>query len=258
MKSSQKERITKLCENLGHLSNSQLDWIEIVVSQFQQSADFWRDNSSDLINECVLKDFGDALRIHHCFSRESFTKDKFEYTLERVLNLCGINAELAPRGNPGHDINIKGQRVSLKTQADKSIREDYLHISKFMELGKGQWGDDVSDLVGLRDQFFSHMDNYDRIFSLRGLKAIGPNAWYYELVEIPKSLLLQAKDGRLEMAVKSKQSPKPGYCHVENKASELLFQLYFDGGTERKLQIKRLSKENCIVHAKWKFETESS
>ncbi len=32
------------------------------------------------------------------------------------------------------------------------------------------------------------------------------------------------------------------------------FQLYFDGGTERKLQIKHLLKSLCVVHAEWKFD----
>jgi hypothetical protein len=52
--------------------------------------------------------------------------------------------------------------------------------------------------------------------------------------------------------VESKQSPKPGYCDVTEKGV-LLFQLYFDAGGERKLQIKNLGKSNCIIHAYWKF-----
>jgi hypothetical protein len=80
-----------------------------------------------------------------------------------------------------------------------------------------------------------------------------PADWEYELVEIPKKLLELAKDGRLEMMRGSTQMPKPGYCHVLNAAGELLFQLYFDGGGERKLQIKHISISNCIVHAQWKF-----
>jgi hypothetical protein len=41
--------------------------------------------------------------------------------------------------------------------------------------------------------------------------------------------------------------------HVE-KAGELLFSLYFDGGGERKLQIKSLKKGLCKVHATWQFD----
>ena len=79
-----------------------------------------------------------------------------------------------------------------------------------------------------------------------------PN-WHYELVEIPKSLLARSKDGELEMKTDSKQNPKPGYCHVLDDDGRPLFQLYFDGGTERKLQIKSLQKSACLLHAEWKF-----
>lgn len=55
------------------------------------------------------------------------------------------------------------------------------------------------------------------------------------------------------MMHESKQRPKPGYCTVVDKEGVVLFRLYFDGGTERKLQIKDLRKDRCIVHATWKF-----
>jgi hypothetical protein len=150
------------------------------VDQFHKPANFQRSPDSDLINECVLQDFGDALRIHHCFSREAFTKDKFEYALERVLNLCGTPATLASRGNPGHDITISGVRFSLKTQANKGISSHYLHVSKFMELGRGTWTDKEEDFIGLREQFFRHMNSYDRILSLRRLRGTRAYSWYYE------------------------------------------------------------------------------
>jgi len=190
------------------------------------------------------------MRVHHSFSAEPFSKDKFEYVLVTVLKLSGIRAELAPKGNPGHDATLNGVKVSLKTQANKGIAKNKLWISKFMELGKGDWNDVPADLIGLRDQFFRHMEGYDRILSLRAL-AKSPN-WHYELVEIPKSLLAKARTGALEMKLDSKQRPKPGYCSVENKEGKL-FDLYFDGGTERKLQIKGLRKDACVIHASWKF-----
>ena len=35
----------------------------------------------------------------------------------------------------------------------------------------------------------------------------------------------------------------------------LKFALYFDGGTERKLQIKAIRKDLCTVHATWRFDS---
>ncbi|MEM7348728.1 MAG: restriction endonuclease [Chloroflexota bacterium] len=248
------ERIARLHAVLPGLTDGQLDWLERVAIQFGKPYKFERLDDSDLVTPDVLQDFGDALRIHHCFSSEAFSKDKFEYALARVAKLSGIEAELAPKGNPGHDITINGQAVSLKTEAAKAIKADKIHISKFMELGKGDWSDRDDDLVGLRQRFFDHMQAYERIFTLRRLLARSGN-WCYELVEIPKALLLEAESGRLEMRHSSTQMPKPGYCYVTDENGEDKFQLYFDGGTERKLQIKQLQKHLCIVHATWRFET---
>lgn len=246
------EQVRRVASLLSGLNQSQLDWIEEIVKQFNRPHDFNSNPDSDIISECMMQEIGDALRLHHCFSKESFSKDKFEYLMERAAKICDIDAELARKGNPGHDITITGTRFSLKTQADKSIRRQTVHISKFMELGRGAWSDDDDDLIGLRDQFFAHMRSYERILVLRTLSK-APADWEYELREIPKRLLELARNGRLEMRHGSRQMPKPGYCHVLDEEGKLLFQLYFDGGGERKLQIKHIEISSCIVHASWTF-----
>jgi type II restriction enzyme len=198
----------------------------------------------------VLDLLGDALRIHHAFSRQPLSKDRFEFALERSLNRAGIEAELVgSRTNRGHDITIRGIPVSLKTQADKSIRLKSLHISKFMELGKGLW-----ELPLLRDMFLAHLQGYDRIFQFRCLLP-GPTVHMYELVEIPKALLQEAADAELVTQERSRQTPKPGYGNVYDAEGKLKFALYFDAGTERKLQIKKIRKDLCVVHANWRFES---
>jgi restriction endonuclease SmaI-like protein len=243
------KRIRALAESLASLSESQLQWTEGVIQQFQQKPTLWRNPASNLVTECVLEMFGDALQIHHCLSTEALSKDRFEYAFDRVLNRCGIPSVLADKCNPGHDITINRVPFSLKTQADANIRRDVLHISKFMELGKGKW-EVEGDLIGLRDRFFAHMKAYQRILQLRRL-VNREELQEYELVEIPKSLLLQAKDGSIKMMDGSMQKPKPGTCTVHDRSGGVLFELYFDGGTERKLQIRRLLKTACTVHATW-------
>jgi hypothetical protein len=239
----------ELAEALSKLSESQLAWTEGVLHQFQQKPELWANPDSDLIKPCVLEQFGDALQIHHCFSTEALSKDRFEYAFDRVLNRCGIKSVLASKGNPGHDITIKGVPFSLKTQADKGIDPNFLHISKFMELGKGQWVVEA-DLAGLRDRFFTHMNAYQRILQLRRLTD-RETLQTYELVEIPKDLLLTAANGTLAMMAASRQTPKPGTCTVKDGDGRKLFELYFDGGTERKLQIRHLDKRRCKVHGTW-------
>ena len=244
------QRIDRLTGVLRALRPSQLQRVEKIAQALIASADFAL-HRQDLLDETSVLDFGDVLRIHHVFSAEPFTKDKFEYALVQVLNRSGVEASLAPKDNPGHDATIAGTRVSLKTQADKNIKQDEVWISKFMELGKGTWGDDPAHLKPLRATFLEHLKRYDRIFSLR---AIGkaPN-WHYELIEIPKTVFERARTGRLEMMMESRQSPKPGYCHVAAEDGSELYQLYFDAGSERKLQIKALRKSACVLHAEWKF-----
>ena len=242
--------IAAITERLPALGAEQLAFIDTIVGTLLKPATFERNEKSDIVNAGVLRDFGDILRIHHVFSDEPFTKDRFEYALEKACNASGVTAKRAPRGNPGHDLTIGETPCSLKTEASRNIRTAYIHISKFMELGKGDWSDKPADLVGLRDRFFNHMKSYRRIFTLRRLPEVGMQS--YELVEIPKTLLEQAANGKLDMRMDSRQMPKPGYCTVSDK-SGTAFQLYFDGGTERKLQIKDLRKNLCVVHATWKF-----
>lgn len=249
---SRNERIQRLLAAIPGLSDYRLELVDRVVSVFSQSWDVQRGEDSDIISDGCLVDLGDVLRLHHSFSREPFSKDKFEFALETVLKTSGCAAQMAPRGTRGFDLSIAGQKFSLKTEAAKGIRLNKLHISKFMELGGGQWGDNPDDLIGLRQQFLDNLAGINRILVLRALRKGTPD-YLYELVEIPKSLLEMAKVGRFEMRMESRQYPKPGYCIVEENGTAL-FSLYFDGGGERKLQIKGLMKELCIVHATWRFE----
>jgi hypothetical protein len=245
----EERHLRELVQKIPSLTEGQRYWLRRVIQIFESPHDFQAVKSA-LFDDKTVQNFGDALRIHHSFSGEPFSKDKFEYVLEKVLNMSGHLAVLAPRGNRGYDIMIDGTKTSLKTQADSGIRPDRIWISKFMELGKGQWGDSPKDLIRLRDMFLQHLQNYDRIFTLRALRR-APD-WMYELVEIPKILLLTSKKGELTMQMNSRQFPKPGYCTVKARGREV-YQLYFDGGTERKLQVKNLAKSHCIVHATWSF-----
>ena len=250
-------RVDRLAVALRELTEQQLDLMDAVVTQFRRPF-LWIERlpESDIVDDRLLHDFGDVLRIHHCFSRESLSKYRFEYALEKTLLLCGKQAELATsRTNRGHDITIEGVPCSLKTQGDRNIKESKLHVSKFMELGKGRWPKTASGLGVLRDMFLEHMRGYERIFTLRCLSK-NPERWRYELVEIPKALLEEATQGKLEIQRKTRQATRPGYCRVKDRDGTLKFELYFDAGSERKLQVRHLRKDLCIVHAQWEFATE--
>ena len=127
-----------------------------------------------------------------------------------------------------------------------------------MELGSGDW-----ELEALRAKFLEHLKCYERVFTLRSLQ---PKSLVkkYELVEIPMSLLEEARTGDLVWSEKSKAIDKPGFCYVPHAVTRkkadrlnLKFQLYFDGAGEKKLQIQQIRKDLCVVHATWGFEVQS-
>ena len=256
-KITKEERILRIGTYLPNLTEGQLIWIERIAYQFTRNKTFTRLNNSNIIsNEFILDDFGDSLRIHHCFTDEPFTKDKFEYVLVNISNYYGVQAEKSSYNTPGADITINGERFSLKTQADRNLRVNLVNIHKYMELGKGDWTDQETQLQGLTNQFLQHLNNYDRILILRNIGKPTPANphWKYELVEIPRELLLEVESGVYEMMIDSIQTPKPGYCRVyDSQTHSLKYELYFDGGTERKLKINKIDKSLCIVHATWEF-----
>jgi hypothetical protein len=92
------EQIEKIVDSIPTLTDGQLYWLEKVVSVFEMPYTF-EVFHSDFIDQRALENFGDALRIHHSFSSEPFSKDKFEFVLEKVLLLSGYAAKLAPKGN---------------------------------------------------------------------------------------------------------------------------------------------------------------
>jgi len=242
-----------LLDALEGLRPAQLQWVKGAILAFRVPHQFLRALDSDIVTQAVLENLGDRLLSHHAGSRQALSKDRFEFTFEAALNDSGIPSQLVKsRTNRGHDITIAGVPVGLKTEAAANIREETIHVSKWMELGKGAW-----ELPLLRDAFLEHMGSYDRIFTLRCL-SIDPAMVRYELVEIPKALLMEAAYCELEVREGSRQNPKPGYGYVRDATGLQKFALYFDGGTERKLQIKGLRKDLCKVHATWTFGSAAS
>lgn len=96
MPEDKRARIKRVASLLPGLTESQLGWIEEIAKQFNRPHDYKFNPDSDIISDCMAQEIGDALRLHHCFSKESLTKDKFEYLMERAATMCGIKAELAP------------------------------------------------------------------------------------------------------------------------------------------------------------------
>lgn len=236
------EELLKLWETLNQ---TQKDHFLKLMRAYDLEKSYILYNNS-FFNERFCNALGDKIIIHHSNSNRPLTKTLFEHAFNDALIESGSESILAEsRTNPGHDITINGIRASLKTEAAKNIKDKFIHVSKWMELGKGEW-----ILQDLLDRFISHLKNYEKIFTLRFISITG-NKFKYQLVEIPKALLLESTFAKLEIMENSKQTPKPGYGYVTDSNGIEKFSLYFDGGTERKLQIKHLRIELCVIHAEW-------
>lgn len=236
-----------LLTELRQLSPPQLDLIKDILAQLRVPMTAWRNPQSQLMSPALLDELGDALRVHHALSDQVLTKHAFEHAFKRALNRAGRHAELSEVQNlRGCDLTIDAVRVSVKTEAARGIRATKIHISKWMELGRGHW-----ELPLLRDAFLEHLNLYDEIYILRCLHR---TPYHYELVEVPKALMLEAANAELVVQEASRQNPKPGYGYVRDpKTGTLLYALYFDAGSERKLQLKHLDVRLCVRHGVWQF-----
>jgi len=246
------EEIQSLVQGYAKLTPSQRRRVGFLITHFQKPKRYWRSTSSDLITSEVLDIFGDYLLMHNVNSSHPLDKAQFEYAFEMALKEAGLSVALAPsRTNPGYDIAIGGVRVSLKTEGSRDIKANEIHISKWMELGKGEWV-----LPELRDRFLDHLSQYDRVLVLRNV-AKTPVEMHHELVEIPVALMREAASCTFTSA-RSKQKPPPGRGAVTDTNGKTRFVLYFDGGSERKLQVQHIDKNLCILHATWEFISTAS
>jgi len=237
---------------LQGLSAHQADLLRAIAAGFQTEIHAQRDRASDLISEHALRTIADHLLLHRTIysDKNPIKGEAFEFLLTKAVSDPDHQIDYADsRTNPAWDLRLGDVRLSLKTEASKTIKDHIIHISKWMELGKGEW-----NLEDLLQQFITNINMCDRFLILRffGNKTNNPKS-KYELVEIPKEVLLGAQKCKPETIESSNQTPKPGrgivYDHDGNEA----FHLYFDGGTERKLQLKNLRKDLCRIHAVWQI-----
>jgi hypothetical protein len=231
---------------LNALSPMQVARFETLLQAFTKPVNAKLLAPSPLVTQKVVDEMAVRLVAHHASTTQPMTKTIFEHALCDAMNAAGIKAALHKSGtNRGHDMTANEVAVSLKTEAATAIKPSSIHVSKWMELGQGAW-----HLPALLQHYLTHLNGYDQIFTLRCLSRA---PYEYELVEIPKALMLQGANAQLVQMTNSKQNPQPGYGYVKDAKGNPLFELYFDGGSERKLQIKKLLKSLCVVRATWTF-----
>src|SRR5437016_3458242 len=80
--------------------------------------------------------FGLKLGMYHAVTRSPLNKAAFEQILEESCNQVGIKATMATSMTAEIDIVIAGHKTSLKSE---NRIHGNIHISKFCELGWGEW-----------------------------------------------------------------------------------------------------------------------
>jgi hypothetical protein len=133
---SKVELARALVKAIPDLTAGHLYWLDRVVRVFSAGHKFDL-KKSDLFDETTLQNFGDTVRIHHGFSAEPFTKDKFEYVLVKVLELGGHDAKLAPKGNPGCDVTLGTTRLSRKPKRTRISSETFCGSASSWNSEKG-------------------------------------------------------------------------------------------------------------------------
>jgi type II restriction enzyme len=249
--------LTRLKRLWPKLSTDQQSLLLGIAIDLARPMDAWRNPRSNVITtDRMLLRIGDYLKTHHALSNEPFKKEKFEYALEKVLKESGIDALRSNSRTDPFDLVVNREKWSLKTQANRDINRQKIWISKMMELGAG-WDHSEESLRKTLDFIMAKIAGTDRIFTLRCLLPNDVTRHEYELLEIPKSLLVQAPSGLLYVSPKSRVTPPAAYCRVQD-GQGVMFDLYFDGGGEQKLHVKDLRIDLCERHATWSFTTESS
>ena len=243
------EILNDLLNHASGLSEGRLALLVEMADALGRSVRATVNPRSDLVNGEFESDFSGRLLLFHAMHDAALTKKTFEYFFVGANRSAGREASQTVNDvHPGEDVVVDGTRYSLKTEGGKSIRGDSLHISKLMEarwIRECRGGDDFNREV--RDKVIGHLAHYQRIVSLRSFTT--RSAYKYELVEIPKSLLLRA--GYLSpRSFSARTKNGSSSADVVDDRGRRLFVLSLDGSVE-KVTVRSLAKSACIVHAEW-------
>lgn len=235
---------------LNGLNTTQLSIIRSIIERFAggfvgslERKDFLSDDGFDY--------FGTRLAAHHAYSSKMLKKENFEHIVEQTFKREGV--EVKPQVGMtfrGADLEVKGTRLSLKTEAARNLRPDLITISKLMEAAWIKQVTAKQDIPGfIAEKVMTHFNNYDRIFMLRSYVDTDRDGNIrYDLYEIPKKLLLRI--GRLEAADfrdLTRTRTTSANVAVDGRRA---FAFRLDGSDD-KLTINHLDVSLCQLHAWW-------
>ena len=202
-------------------------------------------NAAPLLSAGFAEEFRAAISIHHYYLRATLGTNFFEAAFKRAAVAAGHQVQVAPDGCRFWDIELDGRKLSLKSSAAASMREDKLHISKLCEAA---WIQDVRGAQAREEAtkrlFAEYVTLVDSIIQLRYLK----KTYTYEMVQIPSSLLSQV--AQVPRANFAPDGPSIGIPVGQVPPD---FTLKLDR-SDAKVTLANISKEACRVLGSWELE----
>lgn len=226
-----------------------LDMAEYMSKKIQE----YTNSESDILTPDFTANFSNRLLIHHATNEEKFKKKSFEFAFSAASKSAGRSARIvADPTNPGADVIVDGVNFSLKTEAASSIRADKITISKLME---ARWIRDCKSKKDFarftKERIVTHLEQYQRIICLRAFD-VPDECIKYDLVEIPRDLLLQIRNLKgKDFRAKTEGGGSGADVYV---AGEKAFYIRMDGSVE-KVTISGLLTKLCTLHGSWTVPT---
>ncbi len=210
--------------------------------------------TSDIVTNQFNVDFTGRLLLFHAMHDAPLTKKTFEFFF------CGASrasektaVQTANSVHPGEDVTVNNQKFSLKTESGSAIKRDEIHISKLME---ARWIRECRTPIDFRNNVLhrvvEHLSGYERIISLRSFDS-GQKRIEYELVEIPRRLLMEIKSLKAS-DFSARTTNGSTSARVTNKSGSRVFTLALDGSVE-KVTVRSLKISQCIIHGRWLIDT---
>ena len=187
----------------------------------------------------------------HCsftttFSKPPLATNSFEAAFVRAADAGGHEIRKAPEGQRFWDVELDGQRISLKSTAAKDLRVGSLHISKLCEAA---WIQDARSAShrekNTKRLFAEYTATVVAIIQLRLFKKKA----LYEMVRIPTSVLAQVADvPRVKFAP---EGPSIGIPVGQDPPD---FTLKLDR-SDAKVTLTKIDKSVCAVDGIWRLAT---
>jgi Type II site-specific deoxyribonuclease len=235
---------------LPPLTVSQKRILARIAGAFQVPVDSEATPTSDLATDAFMEDFANRLIVWHALNADPLKKKAFEYAFAASCRNAGRNAlVIANPVHPGQDVMLDGIAFSCKTEAEAKISQKKIKISKLME---ARWIRECTTseqfATGVLKRVIHHLDQYERMVTLRAFKRPGPIVEYH-LIEIPLAVLrrastLTAKD----FGPRTKNGSSKAVVLTED--GKPAFTLTLDGSVE-KVTVNCLNAALCRPHARW-------